>query len=65
MDTGLRPSPPDGAATIPDDDAYFLDTIHFTLLGMRFLAEKFAHSVAKILMTKAGVRDRVESDMTT
>jgi hypothetical protein len=40
----------DHAAQIPDDDAYFVDTMHFTPLGMRTLAH---HVAAAILALQA------------
>lgn len=47
----------DIAALIPDDDAYFLDAVHFTPLGMQFLADQFAGRIAELL---AAGPDRAE-----
>jgi lysophospholipase L1-like esterase len=46
------------ASAIPDDDAYFMDTVHFTPLGMQFLAERFAGRIAELL--RVGEEARME-----
>jgi lysophospholipase L1-like esterase len=38
----------DLATLIPDDDAYFVDTVHFTPLGMRFVADCFADRIIEL-----------------
>lgn len=44
----------DIASLIPDDDAYFVDTVHFTPQGMQFLADQFAGRVAEVIKTRKG-----------
>lgn len=39
----------DVAALIQDDDAYFVDSVHFTPLGMQFLADQFAGRIEEIV----------------
>lgn len=46
----------DIAALIPDDDAYFLDTVHFTPLGMQFVADSVSACIADVLMASNGHR---------
>jgi lysophospholipase L1-like esterase len=47
----------DIAGLIPDDDAYFVDSVHFTPLGMQFLAEQFGKCIVDLVMR----RDRMEN----
>jgi lysophospholipase L1-like esterase len=46
----------DIAALIPDDDAYFVDSVHFTPAGMQFLGERFADCIAAQVSTMVKAR---------
>lgn len=54
----------DIAALIPDDDAYFVDTVHFAPDGMRFLADRFAARLGEILLAKSVARPRASDQAT-
>lgn len=49
----------DIAALIPDDDAYFVDTVHFTPAGMQFLADRFASRLAEVVSERSGSHARI------
>lgn len=48
----------DIAGTIPDQDAHFLDTVHFTPDGMHFLAESFAAVVMRLAAARRSAAAR-------
>ena len=52
----------DIAALLPDDDAYFVDTVHFTPLGMHFVVDRFAERISEVLMDRTSFRDRAEQE---
>lgn len=52
----------DIAALIPDDDAYFVDTVHFTPLGMQFLADQFSDSIAEAIRVRKSARGQAREE---
>ena len=41
----------DNAVLVPDDERYFVDSVHFTPEGMKMIAGNIAEAVQKIALT--------------
>lgn len=46
----------DLASLLPDDDTYFVDTVHFTPEGCRFVADRLAERIAEVSLAARGDR---------